>query len=116
MVQSVEATPKGFVPLRTHGDALSISRREKALQVLCAQCLFLFMSMLNTKWKRPSRRTRKASIVWCQVKEASSRALQKLEAAESKAQTCVCVRATEVSWGTASRGGNPEICVCEEDL
>lgn len=61
---------------RTVGDALSTSRREKALQqVLRAQCQFLFMSMLNSKWKNPSRSTRKASIVWCQVKEASSRAL-----------------------------------------
>lgn len=61
---------------RTLGDALSTSRREKALQqVLLAQCLFLSMSMLNTEWKKPSRSTGRASIVCCQVKEVSSRAL-----------------------------------------
>lgn len=80
MVQGVsgladaEATPKDFVPSE---DRLSLSpRRENALQqVLHAQCLLLFESMLNTKWKKPSRSTRKASLVWCQIKEASSWAL-----------------------------------------
>lgn len=100
---------------RTLGDALSPSRREKALQqVLHAQCLFLFMSMLNTKWIKPSRSTRKASIVWCQVKEASSRALWKLLRAKPKCVcvcVCVCVRVCEVFWGSASGGGSPGIVV-----
>lgn len=80
MVQAVsglagaEATPEGFVPSEdTWRSSLHLQERERALQqVLHARCLLLSMSMLNTKWKKPSRSTGKASIVWCHSKEASS--------------------------------------------
>lgn len=76
---------------RTPGDALCTSRREGALQqVLHAQCLLLSVSMLNTKCRKPSRSIRKASMVWCQGKEASSWTLQKLLRAKPK-PVCVCV-------------------------